>query len=179
MKMLALECMAGVLVGLCSIPAVAQEGTSAPLAKQLAAALDAAKLESIAAKDPANPAVYVSALYVPGIELLTIAAQYPAAELIDARIAKKEFKDIYIELNGAGQAKEFVEDIACDGLKATREANQGADSFEAKGKRIAFDGEWKKQKLSESEYISLFSSADQRYAQLLKALLVQLNQGSR
>ena len=50
--------------------------------------------------------------------------------LLDARLAKKEFKDIYIELNGAGQAKEFVEDIATDGLKAKREENQGADSFE-------------------------------------------------
>ena len=35
-----------------AIPASAQESKSAPLARQLAAALDAAKMDSIAAKDP-------------------------------------------------------------------------------------------------------------------------------
>ncbi len=89
MKFGAFERVVGIVVGLCSTPCVAQETTSAPLAKQLAAALDAAKLDSIAARDPADPAVYVSALYLPGIEFLTIAAQYPAAELLNTRIARK------------------------------------------------------------------------------------------
>ena len=47
-----------------SAPALAQESKSAPLAKQLAAALDAAKLDCIAAKDPSAPDVFVAALAV-------------------------------------------------------------------------------------------------------------------
>jgi hypothetical protein len=174
MKTAALECVAGLVAVLCSASAVAQESASAPLAKELAAALDTARMESVAAKDPANPGTYVAALYLPGIELLTISAQYPAPQLLDARLAKKEFKDIYIELNGAGQSKEFVEDLGINGLKARPEANQGADSFDAKGKPTRFDGDWKRQNLSEDEYMKAFSAADQRYAQMLKALLAQL-----
>ena len=45
-----------------SAPASAQESKSAPLAKQLAAALDAAKLDSIAAKDPEGTDVFSAAL---------------------------------------------------------------------------------------------------------------------
>ncbi|HWW87490.1 MAG TPA: hypothetical protein VNZ26_28020 [Vicinamibacterales bacterium] len=174
MKAVALVSGAGLVAVLCSMAIVAQETASAPLAKELAVALNAARLESVAAKDPGNPGVYIAALYLPGIELLTISAQYSAPQLLDARLAKKEFKDIYIELNGAGQAKEFVEDLSIDGLKARPEANHGADSFEAKGKRTTFDGDWKRQNLSEDEYMKGFSAADQRYTQMLRALLAQL-----
>ena len=41
-----------------------------------------------------------------------------------------------------------------------------------------FDGEWKAQKLSEQEYMKAFSSADERYAQILAALLAQLKKQS-
>ena len=46
------------------------------------------------------------------------------------------------------------------------------------GKRTAFDGDWKKQQLSEQEYMKTFSAADERYAQMLTALLAQLKKGS-
>jgi hypothetical protein len=61
------------LVALSLAPAAsAQESKSAALAKQLAAALDAGKLDSIAAKDPDAPDVFVAALYFPGIQLLVV-----------------------------------------------------------------------------------------------------------
>ena len=156
--------------------AFAQESKSAALAKQLATALDAKKLDSIAAKDPAEPDTYVGALYFPGLQLLTAAGKYAAPALLDARLGKGEYRDIYIELFGAATAgtKVFVEDLGVDGLKARRQDNQPADNFEVAGKRLAFDGDWRKQQLSEQDYQKAFAAADARYVQLLTALLAEL-----
>ena len=56
-------------------PAAAQESASAPLAQQLAAALDGAQLDSIAAKDTEGDDRYVAALFFPG-RLLVVSARY-------------------------------------------------------------------------------------------------------
>jgi hypothetical protein len=160
--------------------ALAQDSKSAPLAKQLAAALDAAKLNSIAAKDPAVSDVYIGVLYFPGFQLLAISAKYSAPVLLDARLEKKEYREIYIDLNSAAEpnSKTFIEDLGVDGLQAKREENRPFDSVESMGKRTAFDGDWKKQQLSEQEYVKIFSAADERYSQMLTALLAQLKKGS-
>ena len=164
---------------LCSSGAWAQEPKSAPLAKQLATALDASRSESIAAKDPSSPDTFVGALYVPGLELLVVAGKYSAPLLLDERLKKKEYKDTYMDLNGAATAgtKVFVEDIGADGLSAKRDGNR-IDSFEAAGKRTTFDGDWDKQKLTEAEYMKIHAGADDRYSQMLTALLAQLKKGS-
>lgn len=180
MKTVALGCLTGVLALMCSGVALGQESKSTPIARQLAAALDAAKLDSIAAKDPSNPGVYIGALYLPGLQLLAIAAQYSAPQLLDARLVKHEYRDIYIELNSAASpgSKLFVEDLGIDGLKAQREKDGPFDSLEDNGKRTAFDSDWDKQKLSEQEYLKIFAAADERYAAMLTALLAQLKKGS-
>lgn len=170
----------GTLVVLCALAAapwaLAQESKSAVLAKQLASALEAAKLDSVATKDPANPDVFIGALYIPGFQLLTISAKYTAPMLLEARIGKKEYRDVYIDLNSAGSpgSKVFVEDLGPDGLKARREDNQPFDSIEMGGKRTTFDNEWRKQQLSEQDYLKMFSAGDERYAEMLSALLAEL-----
>ena len=154
--------------------ASAQESKSAPLAKQLAAALDAAKLDSIAAKDPDGTDVFVAALYFPNMQFLVISGKYSVPQLLATRLTKKEYRDVYLDLNGAATAKTFIEDPGCDGLKAKRESNQAFDTAEMDGKRTMFDGEWKAQKLSEQDYTKAFAAADERYAKILAALLAQL-----
>jgi hypothetical protein len=163
-----------------SSPALAQESKSAPLAKQLAAALDAAKLDCIAAKDPSAPDVFVAALYFPGVQLLVVSGKYSVPQLLNERLAKKEYRDTYLDLNGAAvpASKIFLEDPGADGLKAKREENQAFDSYEADGKRTMFDGEWKRQKVSEQDYMKTFADADARYTQILTALLAQLKKTS-
>jgi hypothetical protein len=158
--------------------ASAQESKSGPLARQLASALDAAKLDSIAAKDPAAPDVFFAALYYPGAQLLCVSGRYSAPQLLADRLAKKEYRDIYLDLNGAGTDKVIVEDPGSDGLKAKRETNQPFDQVEMGGKRTMFDGEWKAQKLQEQDYLKTYSAADERYAQILTALLAQLKKTS-
>lgn len=166
--------IAGVLV--CAAAAAsAQESRSGALAKQLCAALDAAKLDSIAAQDTASPDVFVAALYFPG-QLLLISAKYSAPQLLADRIGRKEFRDTYIDLNGAAMpdSKVFVEDGGADGLRAKRADNQPLDAVEMAGKRTAFDNDWKKQKLSEQDYLKAFAAADEAYTKALTALLAQL-----
>jgi hypothetical protein len=99
-------------------------------------------------------------------------------QLLVTRIANKEYRDVYLDLNGAATAKVFIEDPGADGLKARRENNQAFDQAEMSGKRIMFDGDWKAQKVSEPDYLKAFSAADDRYAQILTALLAQLKKTS-
>jgi len=154
-----------------AVPAAAQESKSAVLVKQLTAALDAGKLDAIAARDPSTPDTYCAALYFPNAQLLVVSARYSAPQLLDARLARKEYRDTYIDLSSASvpASKVFVQDAAADGLKA-----QGFDTFEEAGKAMAFDGDWKKQKISEQDYQKAFAAADERYAKILSALLGQL-----
>jgi hypothetical protein len=177
MKLLA----AAVVVALsCPTVAFAQESKSAPLAKQLAAALDAAKLDCIAAKDPAAPDIFVAALYFPGVQLLVVSGKYSVPQLLVERVAKKEYRDTYLDLNGAAvpASKVFLEDPGADGIRAKREENQAFDSYEADGKRTMFNSDWKAQKISEQDYMKAFSAADERYAQILTALIAQLRKTS-
>lgn len=158
----------------------AQEGKSVALAKQLTDALDAAKLDSIAAKDPAGADMFVAALYFPGAQLLVVSAKYTAPQLLDARLGKKEYRDTYIDLNSASvpATKIFVQDARADGMRAKREENQAFDSYEASGKPMVFDGDWKGQKISEQDYLKAFTSADERYTAMLTALLAQMKKTS-
>jgi hypothetical protein len=176
MKSVEQGCIAGMLAILMSGTALAQESKSGPLAKQLAAAMEAAKLDSVAAKDPSNPGVYIGALYIPNFQLLVIANSYAAPTLLDTRLERKEYRDVYIDLNSASPAatRLFIEDIGADGMKAKHEENQGSDAVENKGTRTMFDGDWRKQKMSEEDYMKAFTAADERYTEMLTALLAQL-----
>ena len=167
--------LAAVLLLLSSVSTLAQESKSAALVKQLTAALDAGKLDAVAAKDPSAPDAFCAALYFPNSELLVVAARYSAPQLLADRVAKKEYRDAYIDLTSASmpETKVFVQDTAADGLKA-----QGFDSYEEKGKTMTFDGDWKKQKISEQDYQKAFAAADARYVEILTALLAQLKKTS-
>src|SRR5207248_277911 len=180
MKAVARACLVVGLGLALAAAAQAQESKSAALAKQLAAALDAAKLDSIAAKDPSAPDVFVGALYFPGVQLLVVSAKYTVPALLVGKLGNKQYRDVYIDLNSASvpESKIFVEDLGADGLKAERNENQPYDTFEAAGKRTIFDGDYKKQKLSKEEYQKAYGTADDRYSHLLQALLAQLKQTS-
>lgn len=160
--------------------ASAQDSKSAPLAKQLAAALEEGKLDSIAAKDPSAPDAFAAALYFPGLQLLVISGKYSVPQLLTERVGRKEYRDVYLDLNGASIAdtKVFIEDPGADGLKAKREDNQAFDQCEMAGKRTMFNGDWKTQKMSEQDYMKAYSAADDRYSQILTALLAQAKKSS-
>jgi hypothetical protein len=120
--------------------------------------------------------VFVAALYFSGTQLLVVSARYSAPSLLVEKMGNKNYRDVYIDLNSASvpDSKVFIEDLGADGLKPKREDNTPYDSYEAAGKRTTFDGDWKKQKLSEDDYMKIFNTADERYAQTLKALLAEV-----
>jgi hypothetical protein len=172
--------LAIVLAVFVTAPAAAQESKSPALAKQLAAALDSAKIDSVAAADPSQPGTFVAALYFANTQFLVVSAKYSVPQLLNDRLAKKEYRDVYIDLNSASvpESKIFIEDVAADGLKAKREENQPYDTYEFGGKRTVFDSDWKKQKLSEQDYMKAYSTADEQYARILMTLLSQLKKTS-
>ncbi len=159
-----------------SVPA--QEPQSAALARQLVALMDQMKLDAVAARE-AQPDAYVAALYFPG-QLMVVGARYSVPVLLNDKLAKKDFKDIYNDLNGAPVAgsKWFIMDLGADGLKAKRDEGKPFDTIETATKTWAFDGDWKAQKLSEEEYMKAFGEGDARYARMLQALITQLKRGS-
>ena len=165
---------------LCTIPssvptASAEDSKSAAGAKELVKVLDGAKLESIAAPDPATPGAFVAALYIPGSELLVVSAKYSAPQLLVDRITAKDYQAVYVDLQSASVkgSKIFVQDQGADGLVAKPSGDQAADSFDEGDKSVTFDGDWKKAKIAEAEYTKAFNSADDRYAKMLEMLVAQ------
>lgn len=156
--------------------ATAQESKSAALAKEVTALLDAKSLDAVAAKETGEQDHYVAALYYKGGQLLIVEARYSVPLYINQRLEKKEYREAYIDLNSASvpESKVLIVDAKCDGLAAKRDENQPFDTFESATRRVAFDGDWKKQKLDEAEYMKIFSEADAAYTKMLTSLLAQL-----
>lgn len=176
MKAVARICLGALLVISLAVLAGAQESKSAPLAKQLGAALDEAKLTSIAVKDPVQAGVFIAALYYPGSMLLVVQAKMTPPAAMSDRIAKKDYQDAYVDLQSASDhdTKIFVQDNGADGLK-----NKSFDSIDSRDKTVTFDGDWKKQKFaSEQEYQKAFDDADAQYSKMLTALIGSLKKTS-
>jgi hypothetical protein len=157
----------------------AQELKSAQLAKELTTLLQQKKLDSIAARSPQAADEFVAALFFPG-QLLVVSARYAAPPVLMERIARNEFRDVYIDLNSAGipESRVLFTDLGADGLKPTREANEPFDTQDMNGKGIRFDGNWREDKMSEDEYMKAFEEAEQRYAAALEVLVSALKKAS-
>jgi hypothetical protein len=61
--------------------------------------------------------------------------------------------------------------MGANGLQFKPARNQPSDTVDAKGKTTAFDGEWKKAKLSEADYAKAYQEHDDAYSQMLRALI--------
>jgi len=173
-----LRCLAAVCV-LTLVPALAsaQESKSTQLAAELKKMLDSRKLDSAAAKLGTDQ--FIGALYFPGSQLLVVKARYTAYERMDDNIAKKAYRDVYIDLNSASvpQSKVLISDGGADGLFARRRQNQ-LDTAEIQGKGYSFDGDWRKAKISEQEYMKAFQASDAEYVSILEALVAELKKTS-
>jgi hypothetical protein len=154
-----------------------QDSKSTSAAKELTQALDAAKLDAIAAADPSDPSTFVAALYIQGSQLLVVSAKYSAPPLLTAKLKTKEYRDIYMDLSSASIAgsKVFIIDAGCDGL-TRKDGDAGPDSFEAGTRQVTFNGDWDKQKIDEDAYKKAFGDADERYVKILALLMAQAKQ---
>ena len=173
-----LRCLAAAFV-LTLVPALAsaQDSRSAQLAAELRKLLDAQKMDSVAAKLGTDE--FIGALYFPGSQLLVVKARYTAYERMDENIAKKAYRDVYIDLNSASvpETKVLIADGGADGLYARRRQNQ-LDTAEVGGRGYSFDGDWRKAKITEQEYTKAFQSSDAEYVSMLEALVAELKKTS-
>ena len=153
----------------------AQEPRTAALAKELTALLTQRKLDSIAARHPAGPDQFVAALFFPG-QLLVVSARTSAPAVVNEKLIRREFRDVYIDLNSASipESRVMITDGGADGLRSRREPNMPFDMQDMAGKGIRFDGNWREDKMSEQDYMKAFSQADEAYLAALQALVAEL-----
>jgi hypothetical protein len=159
--------------------AQAPASKSAPLAGELVKLLNTMKLDAVAGNRGANDE-FVAAMYFPGSQLVVVNAKTTVPDRMKYLILEKSYKDLYVELNGAVDqaSKTFVSDLGANGLQFKREKNQPFDSVDAVGKTTAFDGDWRKAKLSEQEYTKIYLAHDEAYSQMLQALIDTLKKRS-
>lgn len=164
---------------LAPLTAHAQDSKSAALAAELTKLLDAAKITEVAAK-LSTADQYVGAMYVPGSQLLVVAAKYPSAPRMTYLLNEKNYKEMYLDLSSATDPKTriFIMDLGANGLRFKRENNQPYDTVDRDGRSVAFDGEWGRAKISEDEYRKTFSATDEQYSEMLQSLIAQLKKPS-
>jgi len=172
-----------VAAGLCTVcvtGAAAQEPKSAAPAKELAQLLASKKLESIAARMPDSREEFVGALTFPG-QLMVIWAKSAAPEYVNEKLIRKEYKEVYIDLNSASilESRHFVTDLGPDGLKAKPDQKSGpADTHDIGAKSMRFDGNWREDKMSEADYMKAYGEADAAYTKAIEALIEELKKGT-
>ena len=158
----------------------AQEPASAAPAKELSQLLSSRKIESIAARMPDSLEEFVGALTFPG-QLMVVWAKTSAPSVVNEKLIKKEYREVYIDLNSASilESRHFVTDLGPDGLRSRPENKQGpADTHDLGTKSMRFDGSWREDKISEAEYMKAYAEADAAYAKAIKALIDELKKSS-
>jgi len=160
-------------------PIRGQESKSAALAKELTSILQQRKLDTVAARHPAAPDQFVAALHVPG-QLLVVWARTSAPAVVNEKLLRREFRDVYIDLNSASipESRVMVTDGGADGLRAKREPNQPFDMHDTRSKSIRFDGNWRENRMSEQDYMKVFTQTDEAYVAALQALVNALKKMS-
>jgi len=158
-----------------SVPrsALAQEPKSAAPAKELAQVLAGKKMDAVAVRAPESPDTFLAVLAFPG-QLIVVSARYAAPPLLNEKLARREYRDVYIELNSASIAESrlFITDIGADGVRPKRaKRDDPFDVRDAAGKAFNFDGNWREDKMSEADYMKVHAETDERYVQILSALL--------
>jgi hypothetical protein len=160
-------------------PLQAQESKSTALAKELTALLQDRKLDSVAARHPAAADQFAAALFFPG-QLIVVTARTTSPAVINEKLVRREFRDVYIDLNSASipDSRIMITDGGADGLRPRREPNQPFDSRDGGGKSVRFDGNWRENKMSEKDYMAVFAQADEAYVAALAALVAELKKTS-
>jgi hypothetical protein len=169
---------AAVLTSVSATTIEAQESKSAALVKELTGLLQKQKLDSVAARHTA-PDHFVAALFFPG-QLLLVSARTSAPAVMNEKLIRREYRDVYIDLNSASipESRVMISDGGADGLRPTREPNLPFDTHDAAGKSVRFDGNWREDRMSEKDYMTIFTQADELYVGALTSLLNELKKSS-
>jgi len=165
--------VAAILLSICTFGVHAsQDGGSTVAAKKLLSALEHASLDAIATTDPAEPGAFVAALHIKGGQLLVVRAHHPSADALSARLAARQFRDVYIDLQAtpATKGKLFVMDSGADGLPGDSDPPAHVDVINEDGSRQTMFNGARAQKMSRDEYRKQVKDADVKYTRLLNIL---------
>lgn len=167
--------VASVVAGVPRASAEDQESKSSAAARELTKQLDTAKMTHIAARDPENPNRFVAAMFLPGLQIVTVSGTYSVPVLLNEKLLQKNYEGIYLDLMSASdrESRVLIEDYRADGLPTERLKSGPADIFEKGPDKVTFDWDWKKQKLSEKDFMDRLATADAAYTRLLSVLLEQ------
>jgi hypothetical protein len=153
----------------------AKASKSSTSAAALSKQLTQAKLQYIATKDPADPGRFLAAMLMPGGSMMLVSAKYASPALLNEKVLLGKFEDAYRDLNSASEiaSRIIFEDLKADGFSLTKPKDLLRDSFETGGKRVVFDFDWRKQKLTQAEYFTALETADAQYSRALDLLLAE------
>jgi hypothetical protein len=157
----------------------AQAFASADAARSLTRALEQRSLDAIAVADPAEPGTFVAVLYIPGGQLLVVSARHPSVEGVGHRIAMRQYRDVYLDLQATPtpEGKFFVQDARADGILSALPGSGDVDVLYEDGvRRTLFNGDIQVQHLTPAEYDVELAAADARYARLLMLLTSAVHQ---
>lgn len=164
--------MTGIVVGSLILAVGARElEPSSEAAREVVALMKAGNLDAFAAADPNVPDRFVAALLVPDVQLLVVAARSTAADYVRSQLADKRYREVYSTLHSAAvpESKLFFQDMGADGLSADGEGHIDI-MYERGTTQTVFDGNWRGQKLSRSEYQEKLREADAEYSRMLGLL---------
>lgn len=152
-------------------PGAAQNpATRGPVAS-LVELMARAKLDAFALREEGD--VYLSVMYVKGVQLLVVRARHPVPAALDARIAAGDFQGAYADHNGSTlrDGKLFVMDMGADGLVPRPARGTAFDiAYEDGVRETRFDGDWRRQGLSEEDYRLRVADIEHRYSSMLNVL---------
>jgi hypothetical protein len=169
-----------VFLGQCALLSVglsAQDSLSASPAHDLSELLTARKLDAVATKDPKESDRFIAALFLPESQLLVITARYTVPSLLEEKLAKRLYRDVYGDLHGASvqESKIFFQDLGADGLHA--EGDHAVDVMYERGvAQTIFDG--RKHGQAGKSDADRFGKADAKYSRLLSLLIGELKKAS-
>jgi hypothetical protein len=151
--------------------------TSLLLAIGLAAAAPAAfaSNRAFASADAAQSLVRL--LAAEGLDAVA-AAEHPSADAVEYRIAMRQFREVYLDLQGTptAEGKLFVQDAGADGILSATPGSGAVDIVYTDGaQQTLFNGNYREQKLTEAEYDARLAAADASYARLLTLLVSELS----
>jgi hypothetical protein len=159
-----------------SLPALgmhsAQDSDSVTATRKLVGALNEARLEAIASVDPMEPGAFVAALHIKGGQLLVVRARHPSVEALAARLAARQFRDVYIDLQSTPttHGKLFVMDSGADGLPSDSDQPANVDVVYEDGTRQTMFNGARAQRMDADEYRRQLKDADASYTRLLNVL---------
>jgi hypothetical protein len=175
-----------VLFAAIALPAQSPPPPTAAKAMELAALLQARKLEAFAAKVPGEEGRFVAARLIPNVQLLAITALHTRRMDMEYYLYNKDHRNAYLDLNSSTFSTErvVVDDAMADGLVALPGKSLAHDSVVKGGDRQTFDGVFadgrkrNDKRVPQEVYMKTFSDAEQSYSKILEVLIAELKKGS-